>query len=254
MPPAQFIPLFGTFLMADVELQVPPMSPQVGEALSEEGSSRVDEASAEMQTTDGEHEATDVVEASSEPEPAPDVEDDKPAENGVADEKVATEPQHEPEPVADGALKDEEESVKQPTPTTSPPTSPARKITAKSSVSVKAPASKAAGGAPTPLVKKVRDTSTSHNIAPPLPPRNAQNTRGAHTRLLSLTSVRDVSGCAPRVTRACRQTSLTEVAIHSTLAVHKPAILLRSRLPHSQSFLATVGMLSGRRQYGDKRR
>ena len=166
------------------------MSPQVGEALSEEGSGRVDEAPAEIQTTDGDHEATDVVEASSEPEPAPDVEDDKPAENGVADEKVATEPQHELEPVADGAPKDEEASVKQPTPTTSPPTSPARKITAKSSVSVKVPASKAAGGATTPLVKKVRDTSTSHNIAPPHPPRNAQNTRGAHTRLLSLTSVR----------------------------------------------------------------
>ena len=203
------------------------MSPQVGEALSEEGSGRVDEAPAEMQTTDGEHEATDVVEASSEPEPAPDVEDDKPAENGVADEKVATEPQHEPEPVADGALKDEEESVKQPTPTTSPPTSPARKITAKSSVSVKAPASKAAGGATTPLVKKVRDTSTSHNIAPPHPPaQRPEYARCSHTPSLPHLRTR------PRAHRLRSSTRASLAPARSSPRLPPPGRLLLPRPPN----------------------
>ena len=111
----------------------------------------MDAAQTETQAADGEHEATDVVEASSEPEPAPTVEEGKPAGNGVADEKdgVDAEP---PAPAPEDASKEE---AKQPTPATSPPATP-KKITARSSIAVKPPAGKAATGPPTPLVKKVR--------------------------------------------------------------------------------------------------
>lgn len=128
--------------MAEVEpLAPPPILPE--EEVQSEDSGPVD-AHAE---TDGEHEATDVVEASSEPEPAESGAEDKPAENGLdglEEEKDA------PAPAEDVPKENEKE-------TTSPPVSPAKKITAKSSISVKP--SKTASSPPTPLVKKVRATS-----------------------------------------------------------------------------------------------
>ena len=102
----------------------------------------------EAPTTDREHEATDVVEAPSDPEPVPAAEHAEAAEDGVADEQNGAEPEPPTTP--------KEDEVKETTPTTSPPTSPGKKITAKPSVSVKSPAGKAAPGPPTPLVKKVR--------------------------------------------------------------------------------------------------
>lgn len=130
----------GFTLMAEVEPLTPPPVQQQ-EEITSEGSGPIDATHSE---TDGEHEATDVVEAPSEPEePADAVAEETPVENGVSEggEKDA---------VVDDVPK---ENMKE---ATSPPASPARKITAKSSISVKPPSSKAVGAPPTPLVKKVR--------------------------------------------------------------------------------------------------
>lgn len=127
--------------MAEVETQAPP--PALQEVRSED-SDPVDATQAE---TDGEHEATDVVEAHFEPEPVES--EDKPVENshGVDTTEEAV-------PVEEDAPKENAKA------TTSPPASPAKKITAKSSISVKPSASgKTAGDPPTPLVKKVSATS-----------------------------------------------------------------------------------------------
>ena len=141
--------------MADVEpVDLPPPAPQEEEVLSE-GSRPVDEAQPEMQTTDGEHEVANVAEAPSEPEPADSVEEEKHTENGVDDGRNGV----EEEPASSTAAPAEDApsaEVKQPTPAASPPTTPSKKITAKSSINVKPPGGKAASGPPTPLVKKVR--------------------------------------------------------------------------------------------------
>lgn len=93
--------------------------------------------------TDGEHEATDVVEAPSEPEAADSVAEERPSEdgeNGVPEESDA---------LVNDMLKENAKDA------ASPPTTPSKKITAKSSISVKPPSAGKAGAAPTPLVKKV---------------------------------------------------------------------------------------------------
>ena len=128
--------------MAEVETQPVPVSdPQLQEdEIRSEGSGAVESAHPE---TDGEHEATDVVEAASEAGTAESVAEEKAAEDAGVEDKTV-------EPAAADMPKENEKQV------ASPPTSPAKKITAKSTINVKPPAGKTAGGPPTPLVKKVR--------------------------------------------------------------------------------------------------
>lgn len=124
--------------MAEVEAPLSPPAPQE-EGVLMEGSGPVDA----QPETDGEHEATDVVEAPSEPEAAGSVAEEKPSEdgeNGVPEESDA--------PVDDMLKENAKDAV-------SPPTTPSKKITAKSSISVKPPSAGKAGAPPTPLVKKV---------------------------------------------------------------------------------------------------
>ena len=147
--------------MAEVEAQAPPPALQEEEVQSE-GSGPVDA----HPETDGEHEATDVVEASTEPEhseaePAESVNGDKPDENGVEErpgENGATDEEHSAAPA---------EEMPKENATVSPPASPAKKITAKSSISVRPPPGKPAGGPPTPLVKQVRGICTWLRARPP---------------------------------------------------------------------------------------
>ncbi len=131
-----FLTLTGT-PMAEVEAPLSPPAPQEEEILSE-GSGPVDA----QPETDGEHEATDVVEACSEPE-AGSVAEEKPSEDG---ENSISEESDAP---ADDMPKENTKEV------ASPPTTPSKKITAKSSFSVKPSSAGKAGGPPTPLVKKV---------------------------------------------------------------------------------------------------
>nr|VWO94297.1 Protein kinase domain-containing protein [Ganoderma boninense] len=129
--------------MAEVEVPLSPPAAQEEEILSET-SGPVDA----QPETDGEHEATDVVEAPSEPEAAGSMAEEKPSEdgeNGVPEESDAPVDEMPKENVKDAA---------------SPPTSPSKKITAKSSISLKPSSAGKAGAPPTPLVKKIINSGT----------------------------------------------------------------------------------------------
>lgn len=116
--------------------------------------------------TDGEHEASDVVDAASESGPAESVTEEKPAEVATNGEKDA-----EPAAAADMPIEDAK-------PAASPPTSP-RKIKAKPSINFKPPAGKPAAGPPTPLVKKVRVISGRASMKPACA-RHAQSMNATH--------------------------------------------------------------------------
>lgn len=151
--------------MSQVEAQaVPAPDPQVQEdEAHSEGSGAVEAVHAE---TDGEHEASDVVDVTSEGGTAESVAEEKPAEDD-ADVAKDTEPASADMP---------KENTQ---PATSPPASPAKKVTAKSSISVKPPAGKTAGGPPTPLVKKVRVISVKTTMKAACA-RHAQSINAAH--------------------------------------------------------------------------
>lgn len=123
--------------MAEVEAPLSPPAPQ--EEVLSEGADLVDA----QPETDGEHEATDVVGAPSDSEAAGSVAEAKPSENGengVSEESDA--------PVDEITQENAKEAA-------SPPTTPSKKITAKSSIFVKSSSASKVSGSPTPLVKKV---------------------------------------------------------------------------------------------------